>query len=158
MQQQSYSMQEATQQQRPEFALSLLRVIFTTNLMPESPLLCALTEDIVLGLLLRQQGSSRPKPSGSQVGQARQGQREQPASLHSGSRHGLDRQGSYTEVALATPIVTDTVSNKNLSCNQAGPACYTASLTCLMSIVELPGARQKTTSNPLVQTRIFNSS
>lgn len=125
MQEHSLLMQESTQQQRPEFALSLLRVIFTTNLMPESPLLCALTEDILLGLLLRQQGSSRPEPSGSHAGPARQGQGEQAASLHSGSRHGLDRQGSYTEVALATPIVTDIVSNKNFPHNrQTGPACH----------------------------------
>lgn len=98
------------QQQRPEFALSLLRVIFTTTPMPESALLSALTEDLVLGLLLRQQGSTKQEPSGSHAGNPAEQQGERAASLDTG-RNGLNRQGSYTEVALAIPIPTDTVSN-----------------------------------------------
>lgn len=102
--------QESMQQQRPEFALSLLRVIFTTTPMPESALLSALTEDLVLGLLLRQQGSTKQEPSGSHAGNPAEQQGERAASLDTG-RNGLNRQGSYTEVALAIPIPTDTVSN-----------------------------------------------
>ena len=127
-------MQEATQQQRPEFALSLLRVIFTTTPMPESALLSALTEDIVLGLLLRQRGATRQEPSGSHAGPPKQEQGEWAASLDS-DRNGLDRQGSYTEVALAIPVPTDTVSNKKLSANRTGITCHKALLTYLVSVV-----------------------
>ena len=120
------------QQQRPEFALSLLRVIFTTTPMPESTLLCALTEDIVLGLLLRQQGSTKQEPSGSHAGPPREQQGERAASLDTG-RNGLDRQSSYTEVALAIPVPTDTVSNMRLQLRGlALPPTMHSSLTSTM--------------------------
>ena len=112
-------MQESVQQKRPEFALSLLRVIFTTTPMPESALLSALTEDIVLWLSLHQQSSTRQQASGSHAGPPAQQQGEQAVSLDTG-RSGLDRQGSYTEVALATPAPTDTVSNKIFSAKGTG--------------------------------------
>ena len=125
-------MQESTQQQRPEFALSLLRVIFTTTPMPDSALLSALTEDIVLGLLLRQQGSTKQEPSSSHAGPPTQQQGERAASLDTG-RDGLDRQGSYTEVALAIPVPTETVSNENLSAKGTGLASHKAFLTDVVS-------------------------
>ncbi|KAL3140229.1 hypothetical protein ABBQ38_004504 [Trebouxia sp. C0009 RCD-2024] len=95
---------ESSQQQRPDFALSLLRVIFTTTPMPESPLLCALTEDILLGLLLRQQGFLGQAPTASSAGAGGQGDHGRQDT----GKDGLDRQGGYTEVALATPTPTDT--------------------------------------------------
>ena len=102
--------------------------------MPASALLSAMTEDIVLGLLLRQQGSTKQEPSGSHAGPPRQEQGERAASLSTG-RNDLDRQGSYTEAALASPIPTDTVSNKSLSAQTTGIASHKTFLTYLMSIV-----------------------
>ena len=105
----SCCLQEAAQQQQqPDFALCLLRVIFTSTTMPESPLLSALTEDTVLGLLLRQQGSSGQTTTNLDASNIGTTSGELMTSQHS-SREGLERQGSYTEVALATPIPTDTV-------------------------------------------------
>ena len=79
--------------------------------MPESPLLCALTEDILLGLLLRQQGSTGQAPTASRAGVG--GQEQGDHGRRDTGKDGLDRQGSYTEVALATPIPTDTVGNNS---------------------------------------------
>lgn len=78
--------------------------------MPESPLLCALTEDILLGLLLRQQGSlGGQAPTASSARAGGQGDHGRQGT----GKDGLDRQGDYTEVALATPIPTDTVGNNS---------------------------------------------
>lgn len=77
--------------------------------MPESPLLCALTEDILLGLLLRQQGFLGQAPTASSAGAGGQGDHGRQDT----GKDGLDRQGGYTEVALATPTPTDTVGNNS---------------------------------------------
>ncbi len=62
-------------------------------------------EDLVLGLMLRQQGSTTQQPSrAGAVQQGASGQRE------GSDREGMTRQGSYTEVQLGTPMPTDTVS------------------------------------------------
>lgn len=79
--------------------------------MPESPLLWALTEDILLGLLLRQQGSVGQAPTALSAGAG--GQEQGGHARQDTGKDGLNRQGSYTEVALATPIPTDMVGNHN---------------------------------------------
>lgn len=109
-------LQESTQQRRPDFALSLLRVIFTLTPLPIMPLLSALTEDIVLGLLLRQQGTSRELPAALDTGA-----QQQSGGAASHDSDGLDRHGSYTEVSLATPIPNDTVSAHPHGCYAGGP-------------------------------------
>jgi len=68
-----------------------------------------LTEDLLLGLLLWRQGSSRQQPLRPQTGPLQRdpgslGQHWEPV------RDGLARQGSYTEVQLGTPQPTETVS------------------------------------------------
>ncbi|DBA95921.1 TPA: hypothetical protein ACH3X1_001448 [Trebouxia sp. C0004] len=98
---------EAAQHQPPEFTLSLLRVIFTASPSANSPVASALTEDLLLGLLLRRQGSSRQQPLRSETGTLPQdpgslGQHWEPV------RDGLARQGSYTEVLLGTPQPAET--------------------------------------------------
>lgn len=79
-------LQEAMQHQRPEVALCLLRVIFIGGLSTPTLVTAALTEDLVLGLLLRQQSSA------NKSGEA-----------------DFTRQGSYTEMQLGAPVPHDEV-------------------------------------------------
>ena len=120
--------QESTQQQQPDFALSLLRVIFTLTPLPASPLLFALTEDILLGMLLRQQGSGSHKPS-----TMHEGAPEQLSGAVSHDSDSLARHGSYTEVSLATPIPTDTVSAHVQGCCR--PTCLSTRLECVCCLI-----------------------
>lgn len=73
--------QEALQEAKPEVALCLLRVTFINGLSVASPVAAALTEDLILDLLLRQQ--------------TRAGSRAEAS---------FTRQGSYTEVQLGAPV------------------------------------------------------
>ena len=109
-------LQEAMQHQRAEVALCLLRVIFVSGLTLPTPVTAALTEDLVLGLLLRQQSSA------SKNGEA-----------------DLTRQGSYTEMQLGAPVPHDEVGGcalalpntrtlRPLECRCTGCRCAAASM------------------------------
>ena len=100
------AMQESAQQHKPDFALSLLRVIFSTSPMPASPLAHTLTEDLILGQLLKRQRNPPSRPPGGGLGLPAQ-QAAAGVSQEAGSRDGLARQDSYSEVQLATPIPAD---------------------------------------------------
>lgn len=73
--------------------MCLLRVIFTTSFTSPTPILSALTEDIILGLLLRQQSSQLDSTQGR-----------------------LTRQGSYTEAQLGAPTPHEEVRPAQCAC------------------------------------------
>ena len=75
------ALQEAAQQEEPEVALCLLRVTFTTDPWSPTPISAALTEDLILGLLLRRQSHASSATGAS-----------------------FTRQGSYTEMQLGAPV------------------------------------------------------
>lgn len=104
--------QGSAQRQPPEFAMSILRVMFTTTALPESPVKAALADDLVLGLLLRRQVSGRQQPSEAVAMALQEG--TLGASQDSG-QDAMVRQSSYTEMQLATPIPTETVSFQNFT-------------------------------------------
>ena len=103
------AMQESAQHHKPEFALSLVRVILSTSPMPDSPLAHALTEDLVLSRLLQRQGHPPSRPSGAALGLPSQ-QAAASVTQEAGSGDVLARQDSYSEVQLATPTPAETVS------------------------------------------------
>ena len=100
--------QAALQQQKSEVALCLLRVIFTTSLASPTPTLSALTEDVILGLLLRQ-----------------------PSSQPGLTRGGLTRQGSYTEAQLGAPAPQEEVRPAQCACSPCPGACLAVKQTQL---------------------------
>ena len=93
------ALQEAAQQEKPEVALCLLRVTFTTDPWSPTPISAALTEDLILGLLLRRQSHAS-----------------------NAARASFTRQGSYTEMQLGVPVPQVEVDfakllQDNLPCN-----------------------------------------
>lgn len=94
-------LQEAMQQAMPEVTLCLLRIIFIGGLASPSPVSAALTEDLVLGLLLCQQTGGNSNAEAS-----------------------LTRQGSYTEMQLGAPPPPEEVNFCSCQCQFAsGSIC-----------------------------------